>query len=281
MLLNTPPSIIALHYVSDDAKLEPLKPWVISHQSFVRLLDYLETEQYATLTFEDLEQGKGQNAKYVVITFDDCPKHLFDFAIPELLKRKMKAVFYISTAYLGGYNVWGVADGKPRLELMDEADVKRLHDMGMEIGSHGHRHIMLDEFETDEVTHELARSKSVLEAIVQKPVLTVAYPYGFVPVAYKKIIPQLQFRLGLSVYTRFDSKYAIRRWVYDDEHDEKKIKWKMSLLYRLYRPFSDKLTIAYKRYSSLLYRTYASVKSRVIAFAGFTYIGIEDVLVTL
>lgn len=278
MLFNTFPSIIALHYVSNDTKLVELKPWIITHESFVRLLDFLQAEKYATLTFEDLEKGI-PSGKHVFLTFDDCPKHLIDFAIPEMLKRNMKAVFYITTANLGGYNIWGVADGMPRIDLMDENDVRKLVELGMEVGSHAHKHIMLNEFDKDYVSKELSLSKSILEKIISKPVLTVAYPYGYVPKDFKEIVTQLGFKYALSVYTTYDSKYALRRWVYDDEHTVRDIKWKMSAWYRLWRPFSDKVLIRTKKYSYRLYNAYAAIKHKLIALAGFTCIGVEDILV--
>ena len=51
---NDLPSITALHYVSDDKELDCLKPWNISRQSFIRLLDYLQDEGYETLVFDDI-----------------------------------------------------------------------------------------------------------------------------------------------------------------------------------------------------------------------------------
>lgn len=64
--------------------------------------------------------------KKLILSFDNCPKHLFDFAIPELVKRKMKAVFYMPTANTGGYNSWDEEKGTARMELMNEADLKEL-----------------------------------------------------------------------------------------------------------------------------------------------------------
>jgi peptidoglycan/xylan/chitin deacetylase (PgdA/CDA1 family) len=118
----------------------------VAHQPpvFLRLLNYLEQNGYQTLTFEDLHDSpRMKSGKRIILTFDDCPKHLFDFAIPELLSRKMKASFYMPTAYLGKYNAWDVEEGRAKVELMDENDLLELSRLGMEIGSHSHHHVKL------------------------------------------------------------------------------------------------------------------------------------------
>lgn len=209
------PSIVALHYVSDDSNLDDLKPWVITHNTYIVLLDYLQAEGYKTLDFEDVKAGK-VTAKSIVITFDDCPKHLWDFAIPELLKRGMKAVFYMPTAYLGGYNEWDADNGHSRVDLMDEEDLKKLVAVGMEVGSHAHNHFMLEEYSKEDVAVELVKSKTILEAIIKKPVISFAYPYGSTSSKYGPIVKDVGYEFGLSVEEQVESKFAIRRWVYAD-----------------------------------------------------------------
>src|SRR5438128_4641891 len=94
------PSIAMLHSVGNFAD-ESLGNWCISHKAFLQLLTCIEEQEYHTTHFSELleEPNTGkQHKKKVILTFDDCPKHLFDFAIPELLKRDMKAAFYMPAA---------------------------------------------------------------------------------------------------------------------------------------------------------------------------------------
>lgn len=280
-LINNYPPIIALHYVSNDTSLNDLRPWVISHESFIRLLDYLERVGYSTLTFEDLIYGEPRLRKSVIITFDDCPRHLWDFAIPELIRRNMKAVFYIPTAYIGGYNEWNVSEGHSRVDLMSEIEIQRLVDAGMEVGSHSHHHVMLSQQTSMYVTSELTKSKIILENIIKKKVLSIAYPYGEVPYDYKTIACQLKIHAALSVYTAYDSKYAVRRFIYDDTDTDETLRWKLSALYKLYRFFNDKISIVSKRYAQHIYKVYSSLKHKFMAYIGMICLGLEDVLITL
>ncbi len=249
-----------LHYVSDDPVYDALKPWNISRTSFTRLLDFLQKENYYTVGFEDLSSSKIKGRKNIIITFDDCPKHLWDFAIPELIRRKMKAVFYMPTAYLGGCNEWNVVEGLPEINLMDDEDIAKLSTVGMEVGSHAHNHVMLQEKDAVEVVAQLTKSKSILEAITNKPVLSVAYPYGSVPQNAYKTAENAGYQYGLAVFTPWQTKYAIRRWVYDDTDSVESIRRKMSRTYAWQRVIDDKWNFCSTNLMRKAYRYYSDLK---------------------
>lgn len=253
------PSIVMLHYVSDDPAIADHKPWLISHRSYVRLLDYFEKNGYKTVGFEDL-QTVADTSKAVIITFDDCPKHLWDFALPELKRRNMKAVFYMPTARIGEHNEWDYRHGKSKVELMDETDITGLVEAGMEVGSHAHKHEMMSELTVESAEKALYKSKAILEQITGRPVVSVAYPYGSLPRSYKRIAQSAGYHFGLGVYVKWQTKYAIRRWTYTDEDTEEDIRWKMSGSYQMRRALQDKY-VAYKR--TILnrgYKMYRKVK---------------------
>jgi peptidoglycan/xylan/chitin deacetylase (PgdA/CDA1 family) len=238
MFFRRYPPVIMLHHVSDDVRLDGLKPYSISNGSFTRLLDVLNEEGYIPVGFEDLNKP---GEKQVIITFDDCPRHLWDFAIPELQKRNMKAVFYMPTAYLGGQNDWDIPFGKPAVDLMDESDIKRLSDIGMEIGSHSHRHVRLGDFPRSEVAENLNESKEILEGITGRKIISIAYPFGSVPKDNNKLLKEAGYDYGLSIYSPFENRYSIRRFIYHDGDDARRLKAKLSFRYSIMRAINDKL----------------------------------------
>lgn len=240
MFLNKFPSVVMLHHVTDDVTLDALKPYSISHASFVRLLDVLVADGYTTIGFEEVQAGKTKG-KQIIITFDDCPNHLWDFAIPELQRRNMKAVFYMPTAYLNGKNDWDIVQGKPAVQLMDEADIQRLTTIGMEVGSHSHQHIQLGNCSEQEVTTNLTQSKQILERIIGKKIISIAYPFGSIPQKNKQQLQQAGYSYGLSIYTPNETAYDIRRWIYHDGDDAARIRQKLSLQYRMMRIVKDRL----------------------------------------
>lgn len=239
MLFRRFPPVIMLHHVSDDARLDGLKPYSISHSSFTRLLDVLEEDGYTTIGFDDLNEPC---KKQVIITFDDCPRHLWDFAIPELQKRNMKAVFYMPTAHLGGKNDWDIPFGKPAVELMDEADIQRLSGIGMEIGAHSHHHVRLGDLPRNDVADNLRQSKDILEGITGKKIISMAYPFGSVPADKDELLKDAGYDYGLSIYSPVENQYNIRRFIYHDGDDKNRIKNKLSVSYLIYRKLRDKIS---------------------------------------
>lgn len=249
-----------LHYVSDDEKLTEHEPWNITTAAFDQLLNYLEAEGYHTVTFEDIERGN-RYEKEIIITFDDCPKHLWDYAIPELQKRNMKAVFYLLGGHIGGYNYWNTESGLSRIDLMDAEQIAKLSEVGMEVGSHGYHHVMMEELSVEEATEQITKSKEKLEGIINKEILSIVYPYGSLPPKYNMLVPQAGYKYGLSVYTPWESKYAIRRWLYDNTDTLSTLKEKLSSNYGLYRSFADKWRIWKPALLRAMYKKYSKLKS--------------------
>ena len=239
--MNLPP-IAMLHYISDS--IHPsLQDWCISRKAFLQFIDYLLKNEYEAITFADIMADKQllfSNSKKVILTFDDCPRMLFDFAIPELVNRKMKAAFFIPTAQLGGYNAWDVTDGRARLELMNEIDLKTLTHLGMEIGAHAHHHVKLKSLSgLDKVREEVQQSKRIIEDITQKNVYSFAYPYASVPKGYRQVLTEEGYYFGLSIYQPFEHRLALRRFGVYESDTEKTIKLKLSKQYKWMRRFYD------------------------------------------
>ena len=231
-----------LHHVSDDERHKSLKPYSISNDSFIRLLDYLVVNNFETLVFKDLLDRKSDNffQKQVILTFDDCPKHLWEFAIPELLRRKMRAVFYMPTAHLGGTNSWDLKEGRHQVDLMDEADLQNLNCLGMEIGSHAHEHVRLSDLHSEEkVLESIAKSKQIIESMISNKVISLAYPFGAVPKNYPSILRKAGFEFATAIYHSIGDKYALRRMIYHDGDTFQSLGKKLSIFYKIYRFCSD------------------------------------------
>ena len=230
-----------LHSVSDSFN-SPLKEWCISKKIFLRFLRCVEEKELETTHFTEIEENKKTPSKKrkIIISFDDCPKLLFDFAIPELQKRKMKAVFYMPTAYLGGFNAWDAHKGMPKLELMNEGDLKSLVDEGMEIGSHSHHHIELKNVTNpDQLQKEITLSKAILESITQKQICSFSYPYGSVPKAYNQLLSNAGYSYGVAIYQPFETKLALRRFGVYEKDTLASINHKLSSRYQWSRKLYD------------------------------------------
>ena len=241
--------IIMLHYVLNDPH-ESIAKWSITPRKFIEMLDCIAKIGLQVTTFEEIldkKFSKSELGNKVVITFDDCPSSLFEFAIPELIKRDLKAVFYMPTAYIGQYNTWDVNQhGTIETPIMDELDLKKLAELGMEIGSHSNHHIKLSAISEENAFEEIIDSKKILEKIVGKSIFSIAYPYGEIPNNFKVSLKRAGYQFGLSIYSPSQHQYSLRRIGIYQTDSRKSILFKLSRSYHLLRGIGSPIKIAKK-----------------------------------
>ncbi|MDQ0640925.1 peptidoglycan/xylan/chitin deacetylase (PgdA/CDA1 family) [Pedobacter sp. W3I1] len=236
--MNIP--IIMLHHINN-LPGPGLENWSISEEKFILLLNTIEKHGFTTTTFKLLQAHNYQRrAKAIILSFDDCPGALFEFAIPELLKRNMKAVFSIPTAQIGGFNQWDVAEqGFASVTLMNAEQLQYLSSLGMEIASHGQQHLRANKISEQQFVEEITASKKTLEKLLNQKIQTLAYPYGEVPKNYKKLVSQAGYTFGLSIYQWRSNQFALRRIGIHASDTESSLSFKLSRSYQFMRTFFD------------------------------------------
>lgn len=235
-----------LHHVADQPH-PSLKKWCISCNKFLEFLDGIEQNGLITTTFQEISESdfnETQLKNKVVITFDDCAAALFDFAIPELLRRKMKAVFYMPSEHIDGLNIWDIEEHSMiSVKLMNAIQLQQLVSMGMEIGSHGEKHIKLDTVSKDLAYNDMLNSKITLEGLLNNKVYSFAFPYGKIPVQHQQLLNKAGYKFGLSIYTAFETNYTLRRFAINEHDGKQTINMKLSSKYRLMRFFYDPILL--------------------------------------
>ena len=98
-------------------------------------------------------------------------------ALPWLLRFGYPAVLFVPTDYIGGFNGFD-AGYEPEEPICDWDDLRELERSSVSIQSHGASHRSFSKLGLPEQEEELARSKTILEAGLEKPVEAFAYPYG-------------------------------------------------------------------------------------------------------
>jgi peptidoglycan/xylan/chitin deacetylase (PgdA/CDA1 family) len=233
-------SIVMLHHVSDLHDFVSLEPYSISNKKFLELLDYIDTHRIQTLNFKDLRNSK-INKKSIILTFDDCSKELFNFAIPELEKRNMKAVFYIPTSFIGFFNQWDVIQGKAKIDLFSDDEIVELSsNPNFEVGSHSVSHRKLSELSSEEVLLEMNESREYLEKLTRTEVVSFAYPFGVIPMHYEELLHRANYSFACAIYTKNFNKFALRRFIYHNGDNKWTLHLKFSWFYRIYRSVRDK-----------------------------------------
>ncbi len=202
------PAVIMYH----DVKIEPLNYFDVTVQDLCAQLDWLKANNYETLTLDEfagyIKKGEAFPEKSVLITFDDGYNGIYNYALPELRKRGMKAVFFITASVVG--NVDGSYPHVTRKELQEIAA-----DKNFAIGSHTVTHSNLVESSHDERVHELSESKRILEQITGREVIAVAYPEGHYDKQVIKSVKEAGYEIAFAVQDRGlldeEARYSIPR----------------------------------------------------------------------
>lgn len=117
----------------------------------------------------------GGDSRLVGLTFDDGYADFLSCAMPVLAEFDCTATVFIVAGRLGGSSAW---DPPPHRPLMTADQLRMVHAAGHEIGSHGLRHVRLDELEPEALVEEVAQSRTLLERTIEAPVAGFCYPYG-------------------------------------------------------------------------------------------------------
>jgi peptidoglycan/xylan/chitin deacetylase (PgdA/CDA1 family) len=173
--------ILAYHSVSDAPD-----GFTISESDFTSHLDVLRRSGFETITFHEWlahqDRGTPLPAKPIVLTFDDGFEDAYSTVLPALRARGMRGTFFVVTSLVGAdapHRVVREENGGQRRYLV-WPEVRALAAAGMEIGSHGERHLRLADLDRAQVLGELTRSKQSLDGALESPVEILAYPYNSV-----------------------------------------------------------------------------------------------------
>ncbi len=147
----------------------------IGHLSYLREHDWRVIDLLAL--FRGIAAPESLPERAALLTFDDGYRSMRTVALPWLLRFGYPAVLFVPTDYIGGFNGFD-AGYEPEEAICDWDDLRELECLGVSIQSHGASHRSFSKLSLPEQEVELARSKTTLEAGLEKPVEVFAYPYG-------------------------------------------------------------------------------------------------------
>jgi peptidoglycan/xylan/chitin deacetylase (PgdA/CDA1 family) len=136
-----------------------------SRSSYSYVVETGEFEKQVVL-FLKLRESEGQGP-WPEVTFDDGHISNFEFALPILQARAIKARFFITVGWTGqrpGYMGW--------------QELRALHHAGQLIGAHGWTHTLLTHCNAKELHHELADARLMLEDKLGTSITTMSLPGG-------------------------------------------------------------------------------------------------------
>lgn len=240
------PIILAFHTVADD-ELAVYPANVMPTAVFRRILGLIERAGRRVVSLQSLIEEPGGIADApatLALTFDDGYRGCLETVAPMLLRREWPASFFVCPGFIDrGEPKWddllslGSDTFDKRLlraprrqvdaalaaltnetelrrrceaELLSWEGLRRLHQLGFSVQSHGLGHYFLPAQSRAQQETELVESKRRLEEELDSPVEHLAYPFGF-PGCFDETTKRLARKAGYEAAFTSGDRYATDR----------------------------------------------------------------------
>lgn len=182
-------------------------------------LEFLERHGFTAITLRDYElYVRGElflPARPIILTFDDGYLDTYELAFPLLQHYGMTGVVFVLGDRSAHSNVWDSSDVSPRAELMGDKEILELHRAGFEIGSHTLTHADLTTLTSEQAWEQIARSRHLLEILLNDKVRAMAYPFGKLTPTLKAMVKEAGYSFGCGAWSGplafYRDPYEIRR----------------------------------------------------------------------
>jgi peptidoglycan/xylan/chitin deacetylase (PgdA/CDA1 family) len=204
---------VLLYHSVADRPGRRVSRWTVTPAAFAAHIDMIAACGCTGLTVTGLAAClRGEQAlpqRPVVVTFDDGYADVVE-AVGALAARGLPATVYVPTTSLGAAG---------RLSSSALVDLARLP--RTEIGAHGVVHQRLDELPDAALAAEVTRSKAALEALIEAPVTSFAYPHGAYDRRARHAVIDAGYVAAAAVKNALshtgDDPFAIARWTVTSE----------------------------------------------------------------
>ncbi len=174
----------------------------------------------------------GAGRGLIGLTFDDGYADFAEYALPVLRRYGCTATVFVIAGRLGGENAWDPAG--PRKRLLDADQVAALAEAGVEIGSHGLRHVSLPAAH-GALAGETAGSRRVLQDITGQPVSGFCYPYGHLDGTVVGAVRDAGYGYGCAIWpSEHTGRHALPRTYIGDADTAPRL-WAKTTRHRLTR----------------------------------------------
>ncbi len=167
----------------------------VSPSAFARQMALLKMMGYTGLSISDLQPYLRDEkvGKVVGITFDDGYLNNLTAALPVLQKHGFTSTCFVVDGLLGTTNSWDVEKGIAQTPLMSGQQLLHWQAGGQEVGAHTIDHV--DLLSMDEITawKQIAKSKTTLQTLLNKPVNHFCYPYGRFDARHETMAKQAKY----------------------------------------------------------------------------------------
>jgi peptidoglycan/xylan/chitin deacetylase (PgdA/CDA1 family) len=149
---------------------------------FRACLDRIESSRLVLLTSRSVAEGL-PHQRGVFLTFDDGRESDYRIAFPEILRRKLRAVFFVTSD-------WIDTPG-----FVSAAGLREMVAGGMDVQAHGATHRFLTELNNRELRAELTNAKAHIEDVAGAEVTALSYPGGRGDERVRQIATECGYRM--------------------------------------------------------------------------------------
>jgi peptidoglycan/xylan/chitin deacetylase (PgdA/CDA1 family)/glycosyltransferase involved in cell wall biosynthesis len=217
--IKAPATIPVLMYhriVTEAPKKSRHGIWVTT-QSFEQQLISLKQRNCSPITFEQYQLFLNGEFilpnKPVILTFDDGYEDNYICAFPLLKKYGFSAVIFLVADTTRRTNFWDADESQ--VALMNNEQIHEMSVAGIEFGSHTVIHPNLTKCSLEQIRTELAESKQMIERLMEKKIISIAYPYGAVNETIKSITTETGYKFGIATNSGplkfYEDLFEIRR----------------------------------------------------------------------
>ena len=130
--------------------------------------------------FADIESPLSICQHHIAVTFDDGFQSIVHHALPSMLKRKIPAIIFVTTGFLGKKPGWLFDTHHKDADevLLTGKELRQLPTDMVAIGSHCVTHPNLTAIDEYTAMKELSDSKKTLEDILDRPIHLLSFPHG-------------------------------------------------------------------------------------------------------
>jgi len=199
--------VLCYHAVT--AEPEPgLEQWTTSPERFREHVDVISASGRTPLTISEFAECLRRTRKLdrgaVVVTFDDGYADTAD-AVRELLRHGIGSTVYLIAGRIGEPGMLSASEVL-QLAALD----------GVELGAHTLSHVQVDELGGRALDEEIAGSKRAVEAVLDRPVMSFAYPHGSHDRRSREAVIRAGYSSAAAIKNAIshleDDAFAIARW---------------------------------------------------------------------
>ncbi len=181
MFSADPVSLLLYHQIGYYPKASTNLDCFCQKERFYSQMAYLQKSPYEVIglkkAFGSLYVKSSLRNPSVVLTFDDGDTSFYDLVLPILQEFSFPSVLFAVSGLLGQKAKW-IRSANARVPLMSADQLRELHALGVDIGSHSITHPRLTDLNGEQIFNEVYGSKHSLESIIGNEVVSFAYPHG-------------------------------------------------------------------------------------------------------